>query len=190
MKNILVLFDQEWDQAQLRKAALSSHHEYRFFHEGFDLFTFPSNANLLFFDIFRFVDKLVDKYKRIKLDGIISSHEQFGAISAALLATRLGLPTTSTDGVLNAQHKALARTILQRELPDANVPFETFPYTVKRAHEIQLPFPFFVKPVKAAYSVLARRVDDFADLREHLNFRPWEKYIIKRLVRPDRKSVV
>lgn len=184
LKNILVLFDQEWDQAQLRKAALSSNHQYRFFHEGFDLFTFPSNANLLFFDIFRFVDKLVDKYRRIKLDGIISSHEQFGALSAALLATRLGLPTTSTDAVLNAQHKALARTILQRELPHANVPFETFPYTVKRAHEIQLPFPFFVKPVKAAYSVLARRVDDFADLREHLNFRPWEKYIIKRLVRP------
>ncbi len=184
MKNILVLFDQEWDQAQLRRAASSSNHEFRFFHEGFDLFSFPSNAQLLVFDIFRFVDKLVEKYKRIKLDGIISSHEQFGALSAALLASRLGLPTTSTDAVLNAQHKALARTILQRELPEANVPFETFPYTVKHAQDIALPFPFFVKPVKAAYSVLARRVENFADLREHLNFRPWEKFIIMRLVRP------
>lgn len=184
MKNILVLFDQEWDQAQLRRAAISSNHEFQFYHEGFDLFSFPSNAQLLVFDIFRFVDKLVEKYKRIKLDGIISSHEQFGALSAALLADRLGLPTTSIDAVLNAQHKALARTILQRELPEANVPFETFPYTVKHAQEIALPFPFFVKPVKAAYSVLARRVEDFADLREHLNFRPWEKFIIMRLVRP------
>jgi len=184
LKNILVLFDQEWDQAQLRRAAISSNHEFRFFHEGFDLFSFPSNAQLLVFDIFRFVDKLVEKYKRVKIDGIISSHEQFGALSAALLADRLGLPTTSTDAVLNAQHKALARTILQRELPEANVPFETFPHTVKHPQEIALPFPFFAKPVKAAYSVLARRVEDFADLREHLNFRPWEKFIIMRLVRP------
>ncbi len=177
-----MLFDQEWDHAQLRKAAAGD--GYRFFHEGFDLFSFPSNTNLLFFDIFRFVDKLLEKYRHIKLDGIISSHEQFGALSASLLAAKLGLPSTSTEGVLNAQHKALARTILQREVPHANVPFASFPYTVKHADEIALPFPFFVKPVKAAYSVLARRVEDFGDLRRHLNFHPWEKYIIKRLVRP------
>lgn len=184
LKNILVLFDQEWDHAQLRKAAAMTGDGYRFFHEGFDLFSFPSNANLLFFDIFRFVDRLLEKYRHIKLHGIISSHEQFGALSASLLAEKLGLPATSTEGVLNAQHKALARDIIERHVPHANVPFESFPYTVRHAREIALPFPFFVKPVKAAYSVLARRVEDFDDLRRHLTFHPWEKYIIKRLVRP------
>ncbi len=189
MKNILVLFDQEWDHAQLNRAGLLSDHTTRFFHEGFDLFSFPSNANLLFFDIFRFVDRLVEKYGRNasagrKIDGIISSHEQFGALSAALLAQRLGLPSTSIHGVMNAQHKALARTLIERDVPKANVPFATFPYTVRGASEIALPFPFFAKPVKAAYSVLARRVEDFADLKDHLSFHPWERYIIKRLVRP------
>jgi hypothetical protein len=168
----------------LRKAAALSGGGYRFFHEGFDLFRFPSNANLLFFDIFAFVEKLLEKYRHIRLDGIISSHEQFGALSASMLASKMGLPATATAGVLNAQHKALARDILERELPHANVPYESFPYTVKHAREIALPFPFFVKPVKAAYSVLARRVEDFDDLRRHLTFQPWEKYIIKRLVRP------
>jgi biotin carboxylase len=184
LKNILVLFDQEWDFPQLKRASAALGGEMRFFHEGFDLFSFPSNSNLLFFDIFRFVDKLVEKYRRIKVDAIISSHEQFGALAASLLAERLGLPAASTQGVMNAQHKALARTILQRKVPHANVPFESFPYTVKHASQIALPFPFFVKPVKAAYSVLARRVEDFGDLRSHLSFHPWEKYIIKRLVRP------
>ena len=47
-----------------------------------------------------------------------------------------------------------------------------------------LPFPFFVKPVKAAFSVLARRVDDAQELQRHLTFHPWETHIIKRLVRP------
>ena len=184
MRKILVLFDQDWDQAQLKKAVAMDGVGYRYFYEGFDLFSFPSNAQLLVFDIFRFVDKLVEKYRRVKLDGIISSHEQFGALSAALLATRLGLPTTSVEGVLNAQHKALARTIIARDVPEASVPFFSFPYTVRSASEIGIPFPFFVKPIKAAYSVLARRVEDFADLRDHLTFHPWEKYIIKRLVRP------
>jgi biotin carboxylase len=184
VKNVLVLFDMPWDFAQLKSASDATGGELRFFHEGFDLFSFPSNSNLLFFDIFRFVDKLVKKYAHTKIDAIISSHEQFGALSASLLAERLGLPATSAQGVMNAQHKALARTILQAKVPRANVPFESFPYTVKYASQIALPFPFFVKPVKAAYSVLARRVENFADLRSHLNFQPWEKYIIKRLVRP------
>jgi ATP-grasp domain len=184
VKNILVLFDQEWDTLQLARIANITDAQYQFFHEGFDLFSFPSNANLLFFDIFKFVDKLVEKYKRIKIDGIVTSHEQFGALSAALLADRLGLPAMSAQAVMNAQHKALARTLLQTHAPHTTIPFAVFPYTVKSAAEIDLAFPFYTKPVKAAYSVLARRVDDFTQLKKHLSFHPWEKYIIKRLVRP------
>ncbi len=169
---------------QFAHAAAARGGELRFFHEGFDLFVFPSNANLLVFDIFRFVDKLVEKYRAVRIDAVVSTQEQFGAMAAALLAEKLGLSTGSITGILNAQHKLIARQILARELPEANVPFATFPYTVRHAADIDLPFPFYAKPVKAAYSVLARQVDDFADLKQHLNFRTWEMFIIKRLVRP------
>jgi hypothetical protein len=184
MKNILVLFDQEWDTPHWAKLSAESGAGYRFFHEGFDLFRFPSNANLLIFDIFKFIDTLVAKYGRLKLDAIVSSHEQFGALTAGLLAERLGLPAMSTAAVLNAQHKAVARQLIGRLVPTANVPSATFPYAVKHPSEIALPFPFYAKPVKAAYSVLARRVDNFPQLYRHLSFRPWERFIIKRLVRP------
>jgi hypothetical protein len=184
LKNILVLFDQEWDSPQWARLASTTGNDYRFHHEGFDLFRFPSNANLLVFDIFRFVDQLVTKYRRVRLDAVVTSHEQFGALAAGLIGERLGLPTMSTEAVLNAQHKAIARQLLARHVPEASVPFATFPYTVRRADEIALPFPFYAKPVKAAYSVLARRVDSFETLRRHLDFRPWERHIIKRLVRP------
>ena len=185
MKNILVLFDADWDRLQLQRAAESGDGEgYRFLYEGFDLFSFPSNAQLLTFDIFRFVDKLVRKYQRLPLHGVTSSNEQFGALVAALLARRLGLPGADPASLIASQHKYVARRILQRELPEANVAFHAFPYTFKAADEIPLKFPFYVKPVKAAYSVLARRVDDFATLQQHMRFHPWEKYIIKRLVRP------
>ena len=185
MKNILVLFDADWDRLQLRKAAdLNGSPGYRFLYEGFDLFSFPSNARLLTFDIFSFVDKLVRKYQALPLHGITSSNEQFGALVAALLAERLDLPGADPKALIASQHKYIARRILQKELPEANVAFHAFPYTFRTEEEIPLRFPYYVKPVKAAYSVLARRVDNFRELQQHMTFHPWEKYIIKRLVRP------
>lgn len=185
MKNILVLFDADWDRLQLQKAAdLNGAKGYRFFYDGFDLFSFPSNARLLTFDIFKFVDKLAKTYGSLPLHGITSSNEQFGALVAALLAERLDLPGTNPKALIASQHKYIARRILEKALPEANVAFHAFPYTFKSADEIPLRFPFYVKPVKAAYSVLARRVDNFEELQQHMTFHPWEQYIIKRLVRP------
>ena len=185
MKNILVLFDADWDQSQLSKAAEDqARPSYKFFYEGFDLFSFPSNVRLLTFDIFKFVDKLARKYRSANLSGIISSNEQFGALVAALLAKKMGLSGADPKALIAAQHKYVARRILQTEVPEANVAFHVFPYRFKSAAEIPLEFPYFVKPVKAAYSVLARRVDSFDELQQHMTFHPWEQYIIKRLVRP------
>jgi hypothetical protein len=47
-----------------------------------------------------------------------------------------------------------------------------------------MPYPFYVKPVKAAFSVLARRVESFDDLYRHTRFGWFERAIIERLVRP------
>ena len=185
LKNILVLFDADWDQSQLAKAAADeTRPHYRFFYEGFDLFSFPSNARLLTFDIFKFVDKLAKKYRHANLSGIVSSNEQFGALAGALLAKKMGLPGPDPKALIAAQHKYVARRILAAEVPEANVAFHVFPYTFRSAAEIPLRFPYYVKPVKAAYSVLARRVDSFRELQDHMTFHPWEQYIIKRLVRP------
>ncbi len=185
MKNILVLFDADWDQSQLAKAAEDeTNPRYRFFYEGFDLFSFPSNARLLTFDIFKFVDRLAKKYRHANLSGIVSSNEQFGALAGALLAKKMGLPGPDPKALIAAQHKYVARRILEQAVPAANVAFHAFPYTFKSAAEIPLKFPFYVKPVKAAYSVLARRVNSFTELQQHMTFHPWEQYIIKRLVRP------
>ena len=180
-----MLFDADWDQSQLAKAAEDqASPTYKFFYEGFDLFSFPGNARLLTFDVFKFVDKLAKKYRSENLAGIISSNEQFGALAGALLARKLGLPGPDPKALIAAQHKYIARRILQQEVPEANVAFHVFPYTFRSAEEIPLKFPYYVKPVKAAYSVLARRVDSFAELQQHMTFHPWEQYIIKRLVRP------
>ncbi len=182
MKKILVLFPKDWDRLLFAQPKYRA--SYLFYYEGFDLFRFPENARLIGFDILRFVERLAAKYRRIGLDGIVSNNEQFGALAASLLAERLGLPGLHPATVITAQHKFYARERLKARVPALMPDYAVFPYSIEREADVPLPFPFFVKPVKATYSVLARRVDTFADLQRHLTFNLLETFIIKRLVKP------
>ena len=183
---VLVLFTQEYDELALAKLEVM-HGEYEFVREGFDLFTFPENARLLWFDVERFVARLVNKYRDRQIAAVTSTQEQFGALSASLLSIRLGLPGTPLKALLTAQHKYLARQIHSETLPEHVPPFCGFRYDADVTQAVTINYPIFVKPVKAAFSVLAKRCKDEAALRAHLKFRVWEKIIIKRLTWPFRR---
>jgi hypothetical protein len=179
-RRILLLFPDEWDRA----AALARSDEFDFHFEGFDLHRFPDNARLFTFDVHRFVDRLAARYGGTGLAGIASADEQFGSLVASLLGARLRLPHTPVGSVLAAQHKLEARRRYQRALPEANLRFGAVPPHFRRTRELPLPFPFFVKPVRATFSVLARRVASFEELERHLRFTWFEEAIIRRLVKP------
>ncbi len=181
MKNILVLFPKDWDREELDQPRYRG--RYAFHYEGFDLFRFPENARLMTFDVRRYIDKLVKKY-RGRIDGVLSNNEHFGALIAAVVAQRLGLPGTDPAVIIAAQHKYYARCLQQKIVPEATPRFSVFPYKVASAAATGLPFPFYVKPVKATFSVLARRVDDFAQLQSHLRFNALETLILHKLVTP------
>lgn len=182
MKKILVLFPKDWDRLELSRPEYAG--RYRFEYAGFDIFRFPENARLLNFDVFRFVNDVVARYRRERIDGVFSNNEYFGALVAAVVAEKLGLPGNDPRVVLTAQHKFYARRRFAEIAPEASPRFAAFPYSVRSRADFPFEFPCFVKPVKATYSVLARRVDSFEELRRHLSFWPLEKYIIKRLVKP------
>ena len=181
-RRILVLFAQEWDRLALADPLLAD--RYEFVHSGFDLFRFPENARLLAFDARRYVDHLVRLARREGVAGVISPHEQFGTLIAAEVAQRLGLPGPDPRAVLTAQHKYYARVAMAGAIPDATPQFGVFPQHLADPGALPLPFPFFVKPVKATFSVLARRVDSFAELRRHLRFGRLERLVAERLIRP------
>ncbi len=181
-RRILVLFPDEWDKAVARDPRHAGRFEFLF--EGFDLFSFPDNARLFTFDPLRFVDRVVQRHSRRGVDAVVTSDEQFGPFLASLVARRLGLAHTPLDVVLTIQHKHYARQAFQRIAPEANVRHALIRRGFARAHEVELPFPFFVKPAKAAFSVLARRVGSFADLYRHTRFGWFGAAIIERLVRP------
>jgi len=184
-RRILVLFPDEWDRAAARDPRYRGHLE--FIHEGFDLFSFPDNARLLTFDALAFVERMARRYRGAGIDAVVTSDEQFGPFLASLVAERLGLPHTPLAAVLTLQHKYYARQAFERVAPEANARTALLRRDFGRRgrpEDVPVPFPFYVKPAKAAFSVLARRVDSFEELFRHTRFGWFEAAIINRLVRP------
>lgn len=182
MKKILILFAKDWDQLELKTHQHSG--QYQFFFEGFDLFHFPDNAKLIGFGAVRYIAKLEQKYRAIGLDGIVSNHEQFGALIAAVLAQRLGLPGNDPLAIIACQHKFYSRVVQKRIVPDAVPSFSYIPYPFDSQKPLDISYPFFIKPIKATYSVLAKQIDDGAALVRHLKFNLFEEFLIRKLVQP------
>ncbi|GAB4466455.1 MAG: hypothetical protein OHK0044_06340 [Burkholderiaceae bacterium] len=190
---VLVVFGKEWDRGAFAPQLAAGEIELAF--EGFDLFRLPANARLLAFDAWRFVDRICAKYGG-RADAVLSNNEQFGALLAAVIAQRLRLPGNDPRAVALAHHKLACREAQRRVAADAVPRFAPLGIALDdpRAHDARalqaavaasdLGWPLFVKPIKATFSVLARRVDSAQELARHLRFGPFERRIIRRLVRP------
>lgn len=174
------LFNYDWDAQALER--LTDH--YTFDTAGFDLFSFPSNARLVGFDIERFATAQAARGRRLGWAGVTSQHEQFGALAAALVAEKLGLPGTAPNAILAAQHKLHARRVLERVCPEANLPFAELDCAYGADIPDGITYPRYVKPIKAAFSVLARQVGSRAELQAHTRFGWRELWVIRRLVEP------
>ena len=182
MKRILFLFPDEWDQSVARDPRYAGRFE--FFFEGFDLFSFPDNARLFTFDALAFVERMVRRYRGRGIDAVATSDEQFGPFLASLIASHLGLPHTPLGSILTIQHKYYARRAFEAIAPESNPRFGLLRRGFARAGEVPMAYPFYVKPAKAAFSVLARKVDSFDELYRHTRFGRFEQAIIERLVKP------
>ena len=175
-----LLFAHDWDRIGFERQA----GPLRFDHAGFDLFSFPSNIGLPLYDPQRFARRQAARGRRLGWVGVSSQQEHFGALAAALVAEQLGLPGNRPEAVLAAQHKLYARQVLQAVAPEANLGFAELPVDYGQDVPLGLSYPAFAKPVKAAFSVLARRVDNHAELQAHTRFGRRELWVIRRLVEP------
>ena len=182
----LLLFNYDWDADGFTRLAAAHGKSWaqQFSARGFDLFSFPSNANLVFFDLDRFVNKLAKQAKRAGWAAVTSQHEQFGTLAAAMLAEKMGWPGTPPAAVVACQHKLYARLVLQQVCPEANVNFQRMPAAYGEPVPDGLNYPTFVKPVKAAFSVLAKVVQSQEELQQFTRFGAYELWVIKRLVEP------
>ncbi len=182
----LVLFDYDWDRIEFKKLSP----EWPQSRAGFDLFSFPSKLRLAWFDINRFSQLAVLRAKLQGVKAVVSNHEQYGALCTALVAEKLGLPGTSVEAVLACQHKLYARAILERVAPEANIPYSRLNATYGSSIPEGINYPIFVKPVKAAFSVLAKNIENHQALHEHTRFSRQELWTIRHLVEPFEKILM
>ncbi|MEO6409840.1 MAG: ATP-grasp domain-containing protein [Burkholderiaceae bacterium] len=185
MQRVGLLFNYDWDALAFARACRA----FEVDQAGFDLFAFPSNARLIGFDLDRFANAQAARGRRRGWAGVLSHHEQFGALAAALVAERLGLPGTSVEAVLACQHKLHARRVLDEVCPEANVAHRPLAAAYGADIPDGLSYPSYVKPIKAAFSVLARAVRDRAELQAHTRFGASELWVIRRLVEPFERIV-
>lgn len=196
----LVLFNHDFDQIAHRGLAS----RWPMVSAGFDLFAFPSQVRLAWFDIERFAALQAVRAQAQGCRAVVSHHEQFGALSAALVAERLGWPGTPVRAVLACQHKLYARQVLQRVCPEANIPSvrcapggtlrpmvqaPSGPFEGLRGANERLNYPLFAKPIKAAFSVLAREIRNDEDLRQLVGFGWWESTVLRLLMKPFERVV-
>lgn len=179
----MVLFSYDWDTTEFQRIQ----NRWPQAHSGFDLFSFPSNARLAWFDMNRFTELTALKARVLGAQAVVSNHEQFGALCAALLAEKMGWPGTKVEAVLACQHKLYAREVLEQVAPEANIEFARLEADYGADIPDNITYPAFVKPTKAAFSVLATLVNNPAELYEHTRFGAWELWVIRHLVEPFEK---
>ena len=124
--------------------------------------SFPSNARLLSFDIFKFVARLGRKYKNKNLHGVTSKQRAIRRIDRCLWQKSSGYQGL-TQAIIAAQHKYIARRIVGQDVPEANVKYCGVSYTFRSAAELGSSFRFR-QAGEGGHSVLARRVDTFSQL--------------------------
>ncbi|MDH5177427.1 MAG: hypothetical protein OEX15_12275, partial [Gammaproteobacteria bacterium] len=79
------LFAYDWDRAAMRRLGVPGGPA-SFDHAGFDLFSFPGKLGLPLLDLERFAERQARRGRRRGWRGVLSHHEQFGALAAALVA--------------------------------------------------------------------------------------------------------
>jgi hypothetical protein len=81
-----------------------------------------------------------------------------------ILCERVGLPSASLASRLKCEHKYWSRLEQQKVIPDQVPRFAAFnPFAERPREQIDLDYPFWVKPVKAHSSFLGFRIDSDAD---------------------------
>lgn len=94
-----------------------------------------------------------------------------------ILTGRLGLPGLDLRAMLKCEHKYWSRLEQQQVVPDAIPRFQLVdPFLDSPESQLELDYPFWLKPVKSAGSYLGFRIDDEAafhqaisEIREHIH---------------------
>ncbi|MEW5424835.1 acetyl-CoA carboxylase biotin carboxylase subunit family protein [Amorphus sp. 3PC139-8] len=103
------------------------------------------------------------------IDAIIGYWDFPTSVITPILAQRHGLPAPHLEAVAACEHKYWSRLEQARSIPDMTPGFSAFdPFADDPLAEIDLPFPFWIKPIKAHSSFLGFKIHNAEDFAAHL----------------------
>lgn len=104
------------------------------------------------------------------IDAIIAHWDFPTSVLVPILCRELGLPSPSVESVLKCEHKYWSRLEQQRSVPDMVPKFCSFdPFRDDALAQIDLEFPFWIKPVKSFSSQLGFRIGNVEEFREAMD---------------------
>lgn len=167
------MFPTVWDHRQLDRCREAWAGDYTILFDG------PADHDCDWdFDVVRYLDVATAEFGKGKgngnrqIAGVTSSSDYPGATVAAALATRLGLSGSRPEAILRCSHKFYSRIVQRDAVPEATPPFwlidPRFPDGGIAARGEAIEFPCYIKPVKGAFSVMARALATGDELREFL----------------------
>lgn len=100
----------------------------------------------------------------VQPDAIIAHWDFPTSVLVPILCKENGIPSPSLESVLKCEHKYWSRLEQSRSIPDCAPAFSAFdPFDADPLAQIEIDFPFWVKPIKTFSSQLGFRVDDAED---------------------------
>jgi biotin carboxylase len=96
--------------------------------------------------------------------GVVAFDDYPASLLAVAIAERLGLPGPSLASVVTCNNKAWSRLLQAAAAPEAVPRFQIIdPHRAHRPDDLQLTYPFWLKPVKSSLSYLGFRIASFAE---------------------------
>lgn len=105
-----------------------------------------------------------------RIDGLLTHRDFPSSTMAPILRESFGLPGPTLESVLRCEHKYWSRVEQRIVVPEHIPRFELVdPFEVESAHDIELRYPFWLKPVRSYASVLGFLIETDEDLRRALD---------------------
>lgn len=117
----------------------------------------------------QFIDAAVAEVRRSAqlAHGVVAFDDYPASPLAVAIAERLGLPGPSLAAVVACGNKAWSRALQAQAAPEAVPRFQVIdPHCDWRPGDLQLAFPFWLKPVKSSMSYLGFRIGSFAEFEK------------------------
>jgi hypothetical protein len=101
------------------------------------------------------------------IDGIVAHWDFPTSVLAPILCKDYGIPSPSLESVLKCEHKYWSRVEQERCIPDCIPAFSSFdPFDDNALDQIELDFPFWIKPIKAFASQLGFLIENADQFHE------------------------